>query len=72
MNLQKSLAIIFIVIGMLVLAYGGFSYTQETHKTQIGPLHLELDEKRRVNIPIWAGICSLVLGGVLLAMKSKR
>lgn len=65
----KIVAIVLIVAGGLALAYGGFSYTKETHKAEIGPLHLTVQEKEQVNIPVWAGLGAIVAGVVLLAMK---
>ena len=38
MNAMKILGIVLIVGDILGLAYGGFSYTKETHETKIGPL----------------------------------
>lgn len=71
MNIQRSIAIVLLVAGVLALAYGGFSYTKETHEANIGSLHLAVDETRRVNIPMWAGIGSLVLGAGLLIVGRK-
>jgi len=65
MNSFRMLAIALIIGGILALAYGGFSYTKETHTADIGPLHMAVEEKQRVNIPLWAGIAAIV-GGVLL------
>jgi len=71
MNPQKIVAILLLVAGVLTLAYGGFSYTKETHDAQVGPLHLSVDEKRRVNIPMWAGVGCLVVGAGLLIFGRK-
>jgi TRAP-type C4-dicarboxylate transport system permease small subunit len=71
MNALKLIALVLIVGGILGLVYGGFSYTKETHSTDIGPLHLEVNEKQRVNIPLWAGLAALIGGGVLLVVPSK-
>ena len=71
MNTIRMLAIALIVGGILALAYGGFSYTQETHTADIGSLHLAVEEKQRVNIPLWAGIAAIV-GGVLLLGTAAR
>lgn len=68
MDALKILALILIVGGGLALVYGGFSYTKETHTTDIGPLHLEVQDKERVNIPLWAGLAALIGGGVLLVV----
>jgi hypothetical protein len=62
----KIAGIVLIAAGLLGLAYGGFSYTKETHDTKIGPLELSLKDKGRVNIPIWAGVAAVGAGAVLL------
>jgi len=72
MNSMKMVAFALLLAGALALAYGGFSYTKETHDADIGPIHMSVDEKERVNIPVWAGIGAIVLGGVLLAGGFKR
>lgn len=71
MDVQKIAAIVLIVAGALGLAYGGFSYTKETHEANLGPLHMSVAEKQRVNIPIWAGVGAIVVGGLLLVVNRK-
>jgi len=66
MNPIKVFAILLIVGGGLGLAYGGFSYTKETHDVKLGPVEFSVKEKQDVNIPLWAGVGAIVLGGVLL------
>ena len=66
MNPIKVFAILLIVAGALGLAYGGFSYTKETHDVKLGPVEFSVKEKQDVNIPLWAGVGAIVLGGVLL------
>ena len=61
-----------LVAGLLALAYGGFSYTQETHDVQLGPLELQVKEKKQVNVPLWAGVALAVGGGVLLLTGRTR
>lgn len=72
MNSTKIAALVLIVVGVLALAYGGFTYTSETHDADIGPIHMSVDEKERVNIPIWAGVGVLLLGGALLVFDKKK
>jgi len=68
----RIIAIVLIVAGVLGLTYGGFSYTRETHQAKIGPLELQVQEKEYVNIPLWAGLAAIVVGGVLLVTGGKR
>lgn len=65
----KLLGAVLLVLGLLALAYGGFSYTKDTDKVDVGPIHLEVKDKERVNIPLWAGVGLAAVGVVLLARK---
>jgi TRAP-type C4-dicarboxylate transport system permease small subunit len=71
MNPIRILAIVLIVAGVLGLAYGSFSYTKETHEAKIGPLELSVKEKETVNVPQWAGVGAIVIGVVLLLVRTK-
>jgi hypothetical protein len=72
MNSTRLAAFALIVAGVLGLAYGGFSYTKETHHTTIGPLELSVQDRQTVNVPIWAGVAAIVAGGALLLVGSRR
>ena len=72
MNAARIAAIVLIVAGILGLVYGGFSYTKETHDVKLGPIELSVKEKQKVNVPVWAGVGAIVLGGALLLFGSKR
>lgn len=71
MNTLKVAAVALVVAGSLALAYGSFSYTSETHEAKLGPVELSLDERKTVNIPVWAGVAAVVVGGGLLLMGLK-
>ena len=68
MNSVKIAAIVLIVAGVLGLAYGGFSYTKETHDIKMGPIEMSLKEKETVNVPVWAGIGAIAIGAALLLL----
>jgi hypothetical protein len=65
----KMLGVALLALGLLALAYGGFTYTKDTDKVDIGPIHLTVKDKERVNVPVWAGVGLAIAGGVLLARK---
>lgn len=69
MDAIKMLAIVLIVAGGLGLAYGGFTYTKETHQAKLGPIELSVTDKETVNIPIWAGVGAIVAGMALLFVR---
>lgn len=65
----KLLGAVLLALGILALAYGGFSYTKSTERASIGPLKIEIQDKESVNVPLWAGVAIAIAGGVLLARK---
>ena len=71
MNPVKIAALVLIVAGVLGLAYGSFSYTKETHEAKLGPIELSVKEKQTVNVPVWAGVGAVVIGGVILLFGNK-
>jgi uncharacterized membrane protein YdcZ (DUF606 family) len=71
MSTPKLAAMVLIVAGVLGLAYGGFSYTRATHQADLGPFHMSVNEKQYVNVPVWAGICAIVIGCLLLVRHSR-
>jgi hypothetical protein len=72
MNAVKLAAIVLIAGGVLGLVYGSFSYTKETHEAKLGPIELSVKDKRTINIPVWAGVGAIVIGGALLLLGNKR
>jgi hypothetical protein len=72
MTTIRIVAVILIVAGVLGLAYGGFSYTRDTTAVKLGPLELSVKEKKKVDVPVWAGIGAIVVGGVLLVLGSRK
>ncbi len=72
MNAMRILAIVLLVAGVLGLAYGGFSDTKQTHQAKLGPIELSVKETERVNLPLWAGVAAIAVGGALLIFGGKR
>ena len=72
MNSLRIAAIALIVAGALGLAYGSFSFTKQTHEAKLGPIELSVNEKQTVNVSVWAGVCAIVVGGLLLLMGSRK
>jgi uncharacterized membrane protein len=71
-NAIKIVAIVLIVGGILGLTYGGFTYTKETHEAKVGSLVLSISDKETVNVPIWAGVGAIVIGGLLLIFGNRK
>lgn len=70
MNPIRMLAFVLIVLGVLGLAYGGFSFIKDSHDARVGPIELSFKEKEHVSIPMWAGIGAVIAGVVLLVTRT--
>jgi len=68
---MRMMAIVILAAGILALAYGGFSYTKQTHDVKMGPVEFSVSENKRVNVPLWAGVALAVVGGGLLLSGKK-
>lgn len=70
--MQKTLGIILIVIGLIMLIWTGFSYTQREKVVDAGPVHISADKHKSVNWPPYAGGIILIVGVVLVATGPGR
>jgi uncharacterized membrane protein YidH (DUF202 family) len=63
--------IILIAIGIIALAYGGFSYTKREKIIDAGPLQISADREKTVPFPpILGGIC--LVGGIILVLVGNK
>ena len=63
--------IILIAIGIIALAYGGFSYTKREKVIDAGPLQVSADREKTVPFPpILGGLC--LVGGVILVLVGNK
>ena len=66
------LGIILVVVGIIMLAYGGYSYyTTQENVAKLGPLEINKQEKHPVPVgPIVGGVC--IVGGIFLLVSGRR
>ena len=66
------LALILIVVGVIVLAYGGYtSFTTKQNVAKIGPVEINKHEDHPVPIgPIVGGLC--IIGGIIVFVSSSK
>jgi hypothetical protein len=63
--------IILIAIGILALAYGGFSYTKREKVIDAGPLQVSADREKTIPFPpILGGAC--LVGGIILVLAGNK
>ena len=71
-NAIRIIGIVLIIVGVVALAYGRFTYTKETHDAKIGSLELSVKDKETVHIPPWAGWVSIGVGVLVLVAPLSR
>jgi uncharacterized membrane protein len=65
------IGILLIIIGVIVLAYGGFTYTKREKVIDAGPLQVSADKEKTVPLPpVLGGLC--VVGGIVLLVAGSR
>jgi hypothetical protein len=68
---MKPLGIILLVVGVLALAYQGFTYTTHKKVLDVGPLQATKEEHHTVPIPPILGALALI-GGVVVLVSDRR
>jgi hypothetical protein len=68
---NKTLGIILCILGLIGLAWGGFSYTTQEKVVDIGPIHATRGNTHNVPLPPIAGALALV-GGVVLLVAGRK
>lgn len=63
--------IVLVVLGVVALAYGGFSYTKREKVIDVGPIEASVDKKERVPLPPIVGGVALVAGIALILSNRK-
>lgn len=71
MKTTSIVGIVLIVIGIVALAYGGFSYTKREKVLDIGPIEATTETRETVPLPPVLGGLALVGGIVLLIVGAK-
>jgi len=69
--MNKTLGTILIVLGMVGLAWGGFTYTTTERIVDIGPIHATRDQTHTVPLPPIAGAVALI-GGIVLLIAGRK
>jgi len=69
--MSKTLGMILIALGLVGLAWGGFTYTTKEKVIDIGPVHATRDKTHNVPLPPIAGAVLLTAGTVMLVAGRK-
>ena len=69
--MNKALGIVLIVLGLIGVGWGGFTYTTREKVVDIGPIHATRDKTHDIPLPPIAGALVLI-GGVVLLVAGKK
>jgi hypothetical protein len=64
--------IVLIALGVLALAYQGFTYTSKEKVVDLGPLKVEAERQRTVALPPVIGGAAVAVGVVLVLVGARR
>lgn len=67
----KTIGIILIVLGIVLLIWTGFTYTKKEKVVDAGPIQISADKQKTVNWPPYVGGLVLI-AGVIVFVGSKR
>jgi len=69
--MSKTIGIVLIVLGLIGLAWGGFSFTTRQRVVDVGPIHASRDKVHTIPLPPVAGAAALI-GGIVLLMAGRN
>ena len=69
---MKLIGIVLIVLGIVGLAYGGFSWTTSEKVVDMGPVQVSRDKTQSLPLPPIAGAVCLVAGVVVLVAAGRQ
>ncbi|HLT07641.1 MAG TPA: hypothetical protein VK014_08950 [Cyclobacteriaceae bacterium] len=69
---MKTLGVVLIVVGIVMLIVTGFSYTTEETVIDAGPIEVNAEKEKSINWPPYAGGAALVAGLVMVVASRKR
>jgi hypothetical protein len=68
-DVNKTIGVILIVLGLVGLAWGGFSYTTREKIIDVGPIQASKEKTHTVPLPPVAGALALIGGVILVARR---
>jgi hypothetical protein len=72
MGPKTIVAIILIILGIVILAYQGITYTKRESVVNIGALHVTAEKEKTIPLPPILGAAALVAGLALLFVGNKK
>jgi len=64
--MNKTIALVMIILGVVMLIWTGFTYTKKEKVIDAGPIQISADKEKTVNWPPYIGGIILIAGVVIL------
>lgn len=68
----RTLSILLMALGLVLLIWTGFTYTKKEKVIDAGPIEISADRQKTVNWPPYAGVIVLVIGAVMFISSRKK
>lgn len=72
MKTSTVFAIILIAVGVMALAYQGFTYTTREKVVDLGPVHVTTERTKTIPLPPIVGVIAAISGLALLVVSRKK
>ncbi len=69
--MSRTVGIVLVIIGAVMLIWTGFTYTKKEKVVDAGPIEISADKQESVNWPPYIGGVLLV-GGLVIIMTAKK
>ncbi len=69
--MSRTVGIVLVIIGAIMLIWTGFTYTKKEKVVDAGPIEISADRQKSVNWPPYLGGVLLV-GGIVIIMTAKK
>jgi len=69
--MNRTIALVMIVLGITMLVWTGFTYTQKEKLVDAGPIQISADKEKSVNWPPYVGGVILIAGVIILTTSRK-
>ena len=69
--MSRTVGIVLVIIGAIMLIWTGFTYTKKEKVVDAGPIEISADRQKSVNWPPYIGGVLLV-GGIVIILTAKK
>jgi hypothetical protein len=66
------LGIVFVIVGIITLVFGGFPVSSDTHQIDVGPFEATVKEEKHYPVPTILSIAALAAGVTLIVLGSRK